>query len=224
MFVSFNPGHKSRAWPIIRVTSLGGITAPLFHRFFQEMRLRCGGQYKLRPGQRHSIPISPKASAILVTNTAVGDGQDGAASWRELQRLYTHKTRQWGRVPPFLQLQQLYLHPGLIPPPPGSKKEAPGTQTQTVHQIICWCRGEKATFPRRNSPSVGKFPEQHRSRISRPLQRQGGRDRVVQPPRWMERQRLDGWTRRAAQIRAQLRSPLKRHIVDLPLGTRTASA
>lgn len=94
----------------------------MFHRFFQEMRLRLGGQSKLRPAQRHSIPISPKASAILVTNTAVGDRQDGAASWRKLRRFHTHKTRQWGRVPPFLHLQQLYLHPGLILPPALRKK------------------------------------------------------------------------------------------------------
>lgn len=96
--------------------------------------MRFGGQSKLRPAQRHSIPISPKASAILVTNTAVGDRQEAAASWRKLRRFHTHRSRQWGRVPPFLQLWQLYLHPGLTSPPPfhGSKEEAPGTQSLCI--------------------------------------------------------------------------------------------
>lgn len=160
------------------------------------MRLRFGGRSKLRPARRHSIPISPKASAILVTNTAVGEQQDAAPSWIKLRRFRTPKSRQRGRVPPFLQLQQLYLHPGLTPPQPPPPPPAPRREDrepkQTVQQIICSCRGEKATFPRRNCPSVGKFPAQHRARICSPAQRPRGRDRVLQPPRWMEPRRLDG--------------------------------
>lgn len=90
------------------------------------MRLRFAGQSKPRPSLRHSIPISPKASAIVVTNTVVGDQQDGARSWIKLRRFHTPETRRRGRVPPFLELQQLYLHPGLTPPP-GSEEGGPGT-------------------------------------------------------------------------------------------------
>lgn len=77
------------------------------------MRLRFGGQSKLRP-LRTDVTRSrslPKASAILVTNTAVGDRQDAAASRRELRRFPSQKSRQRRRVAPVLQLQQLYLHP-----------------------------------------------------------------------------------------------------------------
>lgn len=107
------------------------------------MRLRLGGQTKLRPARRHSIPISPKASAILVTNTAVGDQQDAARSWIKLRRFRTPKSRQRGRVPPFLQLQQLYLHPGLTPPT-SSEEGGPGTQTDCAadYLLVSWREGD----------------------------------------------------------------------------------
>lgn len=64
---------------------------------------------------------------------------------------------------------------------------------------------KKATFPpsgRKLSPSVGKFPAQHRSRTSRPLspipadlwkEREDAETESCSPLRWMEqRRRLDG--------------------------------
>lgn len=149
------------------------------------------GQSRLLPRTTSPDPdLSQSVSSDSQQHTVVADQRGGARSGIELHFIQKDREgerereeRKGGRIPPFLELQQLHrpllCRFLLLAVAAGEEEEEEepgtcGTKTGTVPAnsplgAVSALRTEerKATFPRRNS--AGNFPAQHRSRTSRPL-------------------------------------------------------